>query len=694
MKGPTLSKAKHISELIASRRALLGGLAGLPLLNLAGCATEGEGLTLPPSAGPAFASVPATNADTVTLPPGYRWRTLIAWGDALFDSVSANFNPAALTRAEQEQRFGQNNDMLALFPAQYSFPPISDQSRVLMCANQEYYDPSLMFPSLREVTELTPAHIETGLASTGISVVQLERRADGWHPVKDTAPGAGLNRRITPYTPMVFSGPAANHPWIREAGAVFNAREHGLPHEPNPHGAIRCGTNSNCAGGKTPWGTYLSAEENFNYIFTVSDDDAPAYAEARRNDGYVLDVANFGLPMAGPLGPLMPPQFDMSTNPYGPSLYGWVVEVDPYDPSWAPRKRTALGRRKGECATTALTRNGRVAVYSGDDQADEFIYKFVTRGRFDSNNRLANRDLLDEGRLYVARFEEDGTGRWLAITLRTANAALPEGYRAPFLDEGDLVVRAREAARVMGATPMDRPEDIEAVLDANWVGLGPVLISCTNNRALGFARPGNPRRESPTPNHAQSNAVGHILRIDEGGGDCGALRFTWSLFAVAGDPNATDLLATPRAGAPVHVSTAFNGAPTISGDRFACPDNLWIDNRLNVWIATDGSDAVFPDANDCILVAPASADGARPVKRFLVGPVGAEICAPTMAFDERAFFASIQHPGENDVTGMEIRDLRWRQGLRPPSSFPDGGDSWPRSAVIVITRDDGGQIGD
>jgi uncharacterized protein len=684
----------HINEIIGSRRALLGGMAGLPLLTLGACATSAASGRIPAGAAPRFASVAATNADTISLPPGYRWRTLIGWGDALFDSVGA-FDPNALTRAEQEQRWGQNNDMLALFAAEYAFPPPREPARLLLCANHEYVEMALMFPALRSPRELSAAQLEASLAAMGIAVVELEQTAEGWRAVKNAAPGAGRNRRITPFTPMVFAGPAANHPWIRAAGAFVNAAEPGGPHEPNPAGAIRCGTQANCAGGKTPWGTYLSAEENFNGLFAATDANSAALTQALADPVFALDCGNFGLPSGNPLRALMPAQFDMSRNPYGPSLYGWTVEVDPYDPSWAPRKRTALGRRKGECATTALARDGRVVVYSGDDQIDEFVYKFVSRGRFEPGERLANRDLLDDGQLYVARFEADGSGRWLPLSLGAANAAArAAGYTALFRDQGDLLVRAREAARLLGATPMDRPEDVEALLDANWVGLGPVLIVCTNNREQGFARPGNPRRESANPNRAQANAAGHIVRLDEAGGDCAATRFSWDIFALAGDPNAAALTAPPREGAPVHVSTHIGGAASISGERFACPDNICIDSAYNVWIATDGSDAVFADCNDCVLVTNAGGAGPRTVKRFLVGPMGAEICGPTLAPDERAFLCAIQHPGEGDVAGLGIGEIRWNRGQRPPSNFPDGGESWPRSAVVVVRREDGGQIGE
>lgn len=679
--------APHIADLIASRRALLGGLVGLPLLSLARPAAA----TAPQALG--FASVAATNADTVSLPPGYSWRALLSWGDALFDGVGA-FDADTLTRADQERRFGQNNDMVAVFPARFAFPEDTTQSALLMCVNHEYFDPALMFPALGDASQLTLAHVETCLAACGVSVVALERDGATWRARTDAAPGAGFNRRITPFTPVIFAGPAAHHPWIGAAAAFVNARESGGAHEPNPAEAVRCGTVANCAGGRTPWGTYLTAEENFHSLFALTDDEAPAFTQAYARAAYILDCGNFGLPGAYEFGRLLPPQFDMAQNPYGPALYGWTVEIDPYDPSWAPRKRTALGRRKAECATTALTRDGRVVVYSGDDQINEFLYKFVSRDRFNPNDRLANRDLLDHGQLYVARFEESGRGEWMAITLTAANAAARRaGYRARFTDEGDLAMRAREAARLIGATPLDRPEDVEALLDERWTGIGPVLVSCTNNREQGFPRPGAPRRDGLDPDAPLPNPAGHILRLDEDGEDCGAMGFAWDVFVMCGDPNSPAPIAENREGRPAPVSTYCAGAQTFNGERFACPDNLCIDRAHNVWIATDGSDAVFADCNDSILTAPSAGRGARDVKRFLVGPVGAEICGPAMAPDERAFFVAIQHPGESDVAGAPISELRWNRGERPPSSFPDGGAAWPRSAIVIITKDDGGPIG-
>jgi secreted PhoX family phosphatase len=683
-----MSRALHFNDIVASRRAVLGGLIGAPLLNLAGCATPTP--SAPAASASGFTPIAATNADTISLPLGYSWRTLIAWGDALFDTVAPTFDPDALTRAEQEQRFGQNNDMLALFPATYAFPPLKNEARMILCANNEYATPDLMYPALAEREAITPAQVEALYAAVGVSVVELERGAQGWRTVKNAAPGAGKNRRITPFTPVLFSGPGARHPWIVEAARIVNEREPSRGDA--PAGAVRCGTLANCGGGYTPWGTYLTAEENFEGFFAGSDRDLNA---ARNADGRVaLDQSSHGYPSGAFPAALAPRQFRIGENPHGPALYGWVTEIDPYDVASTPKKRTALGRVKHECATTALAADGRCVVYMGDDQRDEHVYKFVSRARFNVTDRRANMDLLDEGQLYCAQFDESGQGRWLAITLDAANAAAErEESSIRFADEADLLMRVRDAARFMGATPMDRPEDIEAVCDAHWRGLGPVLIVCTNNAERGFEHPGSPRRESERPQSAQANLAGHILRIDEAGGDCAAESFTWDVFVMGGDPDATALTAPTRAGNPAHISNKHNGAPTTSGDRFACPDNIFIDSTQQVWIATDGNDGVFADCNDCVVTTSVAGDGPRAMKRFLVGPMGGEICGPMMTPDETAFLCSIQHPGANDVAGVDYSQLRWL-GEPPTSHFPDGGDAWPRSAVVIVTRDDGGRIGD
>ncbi len=686
----------HVQDLIASRlsrRALVTGLAGLPLLGLTtGCATPGAagGAGGPIPSGADFASVPATTADAITLPPGHEAKVLISWGDALFEG-DGPFEPASLTREAQERRFGANNDMLALIARDYAFPPRTDAARFALCANNEYISLGLMYPG--KPLKFDAAQMAALYASVGVSVVAVERTGADWRVVLDKAPGAGVNRRITPFTPVRFSGPAAAHPWIARAGEIVRQAEPGAG-----AGLVPCGTLANCAGGVTPWGTYLSSEENFNNFFALSDAGAPGARAARQDPALVLDAEAFGYPLFDNTIPAqaVPAQFDIARNPTGPALYGWVVEIDPNDPSWAPRKRTALGRRKGECATTALARDGRVVVYSGDDQANEFVYKFVSTGKFNPSDRLANRDLLDQGQLYVARLEEDGTGAWVAITAAAANAAAIEAeHAARFSDAGDVAVRARIAARLLGATPMDRPEDVEAVLDETWTGQGAVMIVCTRNTELGYGGPGNPRRPDPArPGRAQANVAGHILKLEEAQGDCASLTFTWDVFALGGDPAATAPVASLRSGAAGHVAVTYRDAPTTTGARFACPDNLCLSTKTNLaWVTTDGSDEVFADCNDAVLAIPlAEGPGPKPVKRFLVGPIGCELTGPVLSPDERTFFAAIQHPGESNVAGVNFIDARLADpAVKPFSTFPDGG--WPRSSVIYVRRLDGGVIG-
>lgn len=302
---------KHINELVASRRALLGGLAGLPLLNLAACATTP---TTGAAAAGGFASVPPTNADTLTLPRGYSWKTLIAWGDALFDGIPDAPDLDSMTRADQEQRFGQNNDMLALFANAYAFPPPRGQDRLILCVNNEYASLELAYPALRSPHDVTASQIEALYASTGVSIVDIARDGAGWRVVKSNV-SAGRNRRITPFSPVLFSGPAARHPWIVEAGAVVNASEPAAPNAPAD--AIRCGTSANCAGGLTPWGTYLTAEENFDGLFVGSLD-----ASAQLHDpALASDAASFGYPGAG-FADRTPRQFNFAENPLGRLRHG------------------------------------------------------------------------------------------------------------------------------------------------------------------------------------------------------------------------------------------------------------------------------------------------------------------------------------------------------------------------------------
>lgn len=689
------SRTPHLNELVAtrlSRRGLLGGLASLPLLSSAACASLADGAS--PSPAPSttlgFASLAPTRADAATVPAGYTARTLIGWGDPLFAANAAGqalppLDLDALDRAQQELRFGTHNDMLALFPRDFAFPIPVEGHRHILCANNEYFDPNLAYPGMRSLMELTPAKLEGLFAAMGVSIVAVDQQGDGrWTPVVDARPGEGVNRRITPFTPVRFTGPAVDHPWIAAATPHYNAGEDA------PAGTVACGTLANCAGGQTPWGTYLTSEENFQSYFRAQPGDEAAAQAAAADPVLARDAAIFGYRLrSGSMPWPAPAAYDLGRNPTGPAVYGWVVEIDPYDPHSVPKKRTAIGRKKGENSATALTRAGHVAVYQGDDQLNEFVYKFISSGRFDPDNRGANMDLLESGVLHAARFEADGSGRWLPITLETANAAALEAGEPGFRDLGDVMVQCRRAARLLGATPTDRPEDVEAVHDRRWVGSGDVFIPCTKGQAAIAPRPGRPVREGALPPEGQFNHGGHVIHLREAGGDCGAATFAWTIFLVGGDPAATDTTGVLPDGGAFMTSVAEAGrGPSFEGARFACPDNLCFDRAGNVWITTDGSSDVFGDCNDMVLVASQPDGATRPVvRRFMVCPPGAEICGPTFSPDERTFLAAIQHPGDENFDRFED------PAARPASSFPDGGGAWPRSAVVYVTKDDGGVIG-
>ena len=669
-----------------SRRGFIAATAALPALSL----VPSEAAAV--AAG--FVGVIENTNDTVTVPVGYKWQRLISWGDPLFDGIEpatpkrgAPFN---YTRAEQENRFGTHNDMIALFPATWSYPwPEATPNRVIMCVNHEAVSPFITAPSAPGVPwSTTPEMLEAMYASMGVTVVELAHNGatGAWSVIKGRSPGIGLNRRITPFSEVIFDSTAANHPWVKAACAEVAATEHVHSGAPKTVGAFKVGTFQNCAGGYTPWGTYLTAEENFNNQFFTKGATSEALTTAQADPGFAFDQASFGYNNGWPMGG--PNQFDLTRSPHGPSLYGWIVEIDPYDPNWVPRKRTAMGRKKNECATTVIAKNKKIVSYMGDDSNNQFVYKFITSGRFNPRDRVSNRELLSSGKLYVARLEDDGTGSWIELNTSTANAASKPAGATAFADQGDVMVRAREAALRLGATKMDRPEDVQSPTDGSFRGQGSIFVLCTGNTS-DQGRTGNaanPRREAAVGDGLERNFQGHIVRINETRKDHCSMTFRWDIFAVAGDPEAEKVVVTNRDGNQVNASSWHKGAPTTLGDRFAMPDNICFDNRGFAWVATDGNPNTFP-CNDGVYVMPTSGTGARPVKRFLTVPVGAECCGPFITTDQKNFFCGVQHVGESSREGVPFRS----GDVGPFSTFPDGG--WPRDSVIVVRRDDGGVVG-
>ncbi|MEX1025136.1 MAG: PhoX family phosphatase [Planctomycetota bacterium] len=549
---------------------------------------------------PRFEALDPSTADDVRVPDGYVAETLLAWGDPLFPDAPT-FDPARLSATSQRRQFGFNADFVAFMPFSRG-----SSAHGILCVNHEYTLRNVMFPG-RSGEAATAEEVDIAKAAQGMSFVAVHRDETGrWHVDRADA----RNRRIHGETPMRLSGPAAGSKLLRTQAEPTGTRVHG--------------TLGNCGGGKTLWGTVLTAEENINEYFGRAGDIED---ERLRNDhlrfGAGREVSLRGWEQADP-------RFDLTREPHEAYRFGWVVELDPFDPRSTPVKRTALGRFKHESATCALAQDGRVVVYSGDDERFQFLYKFVSERRFVPGGE--NQDLLDTGTLFVAALEEDGSGQWLPLR--------PEGALRDW-SQADILVRAREAAALLGATPMDRPEDIE---------LHPVnqrvYVAMTNNSERTAASPGNPRTR---------NLHGHVLEIDEARGDLAALEFTWTPLLLGGDQE--------------HDGGFYGGHRLGPDEHLSCPDNLAFDSAGTLWVATDGQPKTLGTNDALYAVATTGMERGRP-RRFLTGPVGAEITGPELTPDDRSLFISMQHPE------------RW----------PDHGGT-PRAAVVVVRKLDLGRIG-
>jgi hypothetical protein len=434
---------------------------------------------------------------------------------------------------------------------------------------------------------------------------------------------------------MRVAGPAAGHARLRTRA--------------DPAGRRIIGTISNCAGGVTPWGTVLIAEEGLNFYFRG---DATRGAEAAAWKRYGINgraLNAWGLHFD---------RFNLEREPNEPNRFGWIVEIDPYDPQSTPTKRTALGRFKHECATTAISHDGRVVVYSGDDERFEYVYKFVTRRAYDAASPAANRELLDEGTLFVARFDANGMMRWLPLSFGQGPLTAANG----FTSQADVVIEARRAADLVGATPMDRPEDVEANPRTGRVY---VVMTFNERRAPEQVNAANPRGP---------NRFGHIIEIVppmvNGRPDHAADECAWEFFLLGGNP------ADPGHDARYHAAVSANG-------WLACPDNIAFDSSGRIWIATDGQDEVMGVA-DSLYAAETAGERRGATRCFFSGPRGAEITGPEFTPDRKTLFLAIQHPGDEKDSTFDQPSTRW-------PDFKDGVP--PRPSVVAITKADGGEIG-
>jgi secreted PhoX family phosphatase len=610
-------------------RGGLGGLAAGVLAPLAaGCvgpgAAGGSAVGAAPG-GPllAFEPVPSGTADTIVVPRGYVAQVIVPWGDpvGLPGDMPAFRSDASNTAAEQAAQVGMHHDGIAYYT-------LDGSRRGLLAFNNEYADDGLLHTD--GMTTWSAGKVAKSIAAHGVTVVEVERGDDGaWRVVRPSR----YARRVTAATPARIAGPAAGHPMLRTAD--------------DPTGTRVLGTLNNCAAGPTPWGTFLTSEENFVFYFNgPREPDAHQRRWGMRAGG------------AGYRWHEHEARFDATRHPNEFNRFGWMVEIDPMDPGAAPVKRTALGRAAHEGGTIAVLRDGRVAVYMGEDARFEYVYKFVSRDAIRPGGAAANRELLDHGTLYVARFDADGSGRWLPLAHGQGPLTAANGFGG----QGDVLVKARQASDLLGATKMDRPE---------WIAVDPasgeVYVTLTNNSQRG----GDGRPGVDAANPRANNTVGHIVRWKESG-DFDATSFAWNHFVLAGDPKAA------RADA----------RGTMKGDAFACPDGLLFDARGTLWIQTDMSTSAMGKGdlatlgNNAMLAAdPRTGE----VRRFLVGPVGCEVTGVAATPDGRTLFVNIQHPGESpSERGDPSAPSRF-------SSWPDGGR--PRSATVVVRRLDGGVIG-
>ena len=605
---------ERLTERAISRRGFLEGGAAFGVS--AFVLGAGGMVASPARAGAAgfdFTPVAANGLDTVTVPEGYSWQVVARWGDPLWSNGAAFDHTSRGTGESQEAAFGDNCDGMALF---------SNGEKSVLAVNNEYVNLGIAFANRESGKPETADDVRKCKAGHGVSVVEIAQQDGAWGIVQDSP----YNRRITPDTPMEITGPARGHDLMKTAAA--------------PAGTTALGTWNNCGNGRTPWGTYLACEENFNGYFSSSAPDFALPAGFKRY-GIKAEDRGYGWAMTDE-------RFDVSKHPNEPHRAGYVVEIDPLDPASTPKKRTALGRFKHENAEVTLAADGRVVVYLGDDERGEFLYRFVSDGVYAESGD--NRDLLESGSLSVARFADDGTGTWLALTPETTGMA----------SQAEVCIHTRQAASAVGATTMDRPE---------WVAANPkkaeAYCCLTNNKNRGI-KPNAGGDLTPVggPNPREANKYGQIVRWTPDGGDHAADTFAWDLYVIAGNPT-------------VHADARAGSANVNADNTFNSPDGIAFDSQGRLWIQTDGKysnegDFAGQGNNMMLLGDPATGE----IRRFLVGPRECEVTGITWSVDRKTMFIGIQHPGE-----------------KGDSHFPEGGDAAPRSSVVAITHDDGGVIG-
>ena len=633
-----------------NRRDVLKGSLGVTAATaLFGSAALTAG-TGPAEAAPApfaFQEVAAGVDETHHVAEGYDADILIRWGDPLFADM-APFDPAKLTGTEQARRFGYNCDYIAFFQLDRR------NTRGLLCINHEYANPEVMFsgvnvrPDRDDFAKITEAHVAVEMAAHGVSVVEVALRNDRWRPVV----GSRYNRRITAHTEMTVDGPAAGHALMKT--------------KTDPTGRKLWGTLNNCAGGRTPWGTYLTGEENCHGYFWT-DRKADNGRRLNRGLGGVLQNSyeRYGIPSNWYSWGRFHERFNVDMEANECHRFNWIVEIDPFDPRSRPVKHSALGRCRHEGAEMVVNMDGRVVVYSGDDSPFEYIYRFVSKRTYRPGNRAHNMRLLSEGTLSVARFDADGTMQWLPLVFGEGPLTPANGFNS----QADVLIYARMAADLLKATPMDRPEDVQPHPTS-----GKVYALLTNNERR---RPEQLDKANPRA----ANEFGHIIEMTAPGGDHTAGTFAWDILIKCGDPRVAE------------VGALWN--PAIGADGwFACPDNCTFDAQGRLWVSTDQGNlwAKKTQRADGFYAVGTDSDSRALPKLFFRCPVGAEMCGTCFTPDDRTLFLAVQHPATDGV-----RD--WKPFGRE-STFEDPATRWPdfkpgmppRPSVVAIRKKGGGRI--
>ncbi|ADU40020.1 PhoX family protein [Variovorax paradoxus] len=721
------------TDLIASRlsrRHLFGlgvGTAGTALLQA--CGGGGGGGTsfpiLPPAPAPAppaptpappaqqaplklnFNAVAKSLDDVVSVPAGYTASVLYRLGDPIAAGVPAYANDGTDAPSTYDRRAGDHHDGMTFFGinASNKWDP-AGASRGLLVMNHEAITPLFLHPAGQTVVGGVRTVADEVLREFylhGVSVIEVNKVGNTWTYKQDSS----FNRRVHTLTEMAFSGPAAKTDYLKTKYSTDGSKTRG--------------TLNNCANGTTPWGTYLTCEENWaGYFRRIAAND-----NLKRSDKEKASFARYGVAGSDGLGrerwATVTP--DTADNLYGRwnteaigatanddfrnghNTYGWVVEIDPFTPASTPKKRTALGRFGHEGACLGPVVVGKPLVwYMGDDSQNEYLYKFVSTKAWDAadigGGIAAGDKYMDDGKLYVARFNADGTGNWLELKLGVNN--ITSGYAGyAFADAADVVINARHAADAAGATKMDRPE---------WTAVNPkngeVYLTLTNNgaRTLKGTDAANPRYYNDPKGVAQApqtgNPNGHIVRFADAGGDPAAVSFKWDVYLF---------------GARSTASADVNLSNLAADNDFSSPDGLWFSEAAPglLWLQTD--DGKYTDVTNCMMLAAlpgkvgdgaaktitnvdggttgtqatfvGKAPGTEGLRRFLVGPKDCEITGIAESGDGRALFVNIQHPGET-TAAANIGDP-----TKFGSHWPEGGNARPRSATVVITKNDGGLIG-